>query len=52
MEVAYCNLTATTKKIQQENNSDLKSVFNSKVSFVELLKKDRLTFIKFADEFS
>lgn len=33
MEVRYCNLNATNKKIQQDPSADHKAVFNSKVAF-------------------
>lgn len=49
MEVRYCNLTATTKKVQQDPSADLKAVFNSKVTFIEMIKKDKQVFMKFAD---
>lgn len=49
MEVRYCNLNATTKKIQQDPSADLKAVFNSKVAFTEMIKKDKQIFMKFAD---
>jgi len=34
MEVAYCNLEATTKRIQQENTNELMAVFNAKAGFI------------------
>lgn len=49
MEVRYCNLTATNKKMQQDATSDHKTVFNSKVSFTERIKKDKQIFMKYAD---
>jgi hypothetical protein len=49
MEVRYCNLPATSKKIQQDPNADLKGVFNSRVAFTEMIKKDKQVFMKFAD---
>ncbi len=52
MEVKYCNYPITLKKIQQESNNDLKGVFNSKVAFTEAIKRDRMCFLKFADNFS
>lgn len=52
MEVKYCNLNATTQKLQQDSPQDLQAVFNSKVAFTEAVKKDKLTFIKFADQFT
>lgn len=52
MEVKYCNYPITLKKIQQEINNDLKGVFNSKVAFTEAIKRDRMCFLKFADNFS
>lgn len=52
MEVKYCNLNATQKKVSAENSQEHKEVFNSKVAFTEVVKKDKLTFIKFADQFS
>ena len=47
MEVKYCNLSVTLKKIENEN-SDIKENFNSRVAFTEIIKKDRSIFIKFA----
>ena len=52
MEVRYCNLPVTTKKLQKDSTTDLRNVFNSRVAFTEIIKKDRTTFLKFADEFS
>lgn len=52
MEVRYCNYPSTIKKIQQEMTGDTKNIFNSKVAFTEAIKKDRMSFMKFADNFS
>lgn len=49
MEVRYCNLAATSKKVTHENGHEFKSVFNSRVAFTEIIKKDRAMFLKFAD---
>ena len=52
MEVRYCNYPATLKKIQIEmNNTDIKTIFNSKLNFTEAIKRDRMSFMKFADNF-
>lgn len=51
MEIKYCNYPLTLRKIQQEINNDLRSVFNSKVAFTEAIKKDKMTFLKFADSY-
>jgi hypothetical protein len=52
MEVRYCSLPATAKKISYDQAPELKNVFNSRVAFTEIIKKDRTIFLKFADEFS
>ena len=49
MEVNYCNLQATSKKIHPDNSHELKAVFNSRVAFTEIIKKDRTMFLKYAD---
>lgn len=52
MEIRYCNYPATLKKMQIEmNNTDLKTIFNSKLNFTEAIKRDRMSFMKFADNF-
>jgi hypothetical protein len=38
--------------MKQEPNTDFKLVFNSKVAFTEVIKKDKMSFIKFSDNFS
>lgn len=52
MEVRYCNYASTLKKMQVENNNgDIRNVFNSKLNFTEAIKRDRMNFMKFADNF-
>lgn len=51
MEVRYCNYPVTLKKMQQEVSNDLKSVFNSKVQFTDAIKRDKMCFLKFADNY-
>lgn len=52
MEINYCNYPVSLDKIQKENNnSDMKTVFNSKVAFTEAVKRDKMCFLKFADNY-
>lgn len=52
MEINYCNYPVSFERIQKESNvNDMKAVFNSKVAFTEAVKRDKMCFLKFADNY-
>ena len=48
----YCSEAYTQKKLAEAGQNDPKKIFKSKVGISEAIKKDKNTYLKFAESFS